>query len=115
MRKSPARKSAQSAEQKRDDNVRGWGNILGLWRLCGNAACRRAHCCRGQGAACFKANYPLLPEGVRAWFEGLGEAQKQDYSFDEAVEWLDGLGLMDEFRDWCAAVDGKAREGKVRA
>jgi len=106
MTTSPARKSRQTAGQERADNIRGWGNVLSLWRLCGNAACRRAHGCRGNGTACFRQNYPLLPEGVRAWFEGLGEAQKENYSFDQAIVWLDSLGLMNEFHNWCAAVEG---------
>jgi len=113
MTKSPARKSPQTAAQDRDDRLRGWGNVLSLWRLCGSAACRRAHCCRGNGTARFKQNYPLLPEGVRAWFEGLGEAQKENYSFDQAIVWLDGLGLMDEFRNWCAAVEGESRLSRL--
>ena len=25
------------------DDIRGWGDLLYIWRLCGKAACRRAH------------------------------------------------------------------------
>lgn len=56
--------------------------------------------------------YPLLPEGGSAWFEGLGEAQKQELSFDEAMDWLGGLGLAEEFENWCAAVQRSVGAGR---
>jgi len=38
---------SDAAETSLDAGPRRWGNVLKLWRLCGNASCRRARCCRG--------------------------------------------------------------------
>jgi hypothetical protein len=62
-----------------EKGMRVWGNALSLWRLCGNAACRRARACRGNVRLCFPRNFPLLPEGVRDWFEALAEARARAY------------------------------------
>ncbi len=85
-------------------SMRVWGDMLRIWRLCGRAGCRRAHACRGDARACFPHNFALLPEGVRDWFAGVGEAQKNDLSFDAAMERLDALPEGEAFRAWCKAV-----------
>jgi hypothetical protein len=36
-------------------------NLLGLSKLCANAACRRARCCRGQPLDCLRTTLFLLP------------------------------------------------------
>jgi hypothetical protein len=36
-------------------------NLLGLSKLCANAACRRARCCRGQPLDCLRTALFLLP------------------------------------------------------
>lgn len=84
--------------------------MLSLWRLCGRDPCHRARCCRGNGMTCFRENFPLLPEGVRAWFEGLAQAQEQGWPFDEATDWLDSTPAGDAFRDWCTVVE-KSTQG----
>lgn len=83
---------------------RGWGNILGLWRLCGDAACRRARACRGDALVCFPRNINLLPQGVREWFTALGEAQADGLTFDEAMRSLEDTPESEAFEDWSAAV-----------
>jgi hypothetical protein len=79
--------------------VRGWGDVLCLWRLCVRNACRRARGCRGHVRTCFSRYFPLLPEGVRAWFAILAEAQTERLPFDEAMERLAGIPAGEAFRD----------------
>ncbi|MBI4274118.1 MAG: hypothetical protein HY659_05415 [Rhizobiales bacterium] len=88
----------------RDRVMRGWSDVLNLWRLCNRTACRRTRACGGKPLQCFKLNFPLLPEGVRAWFEGVGQAQDQKLTFDEAMEWLDTTDAGEAFREWTKAV-----------
>jgi hypothetical protein len=84
--------------------LRHWGDLMCLWRLCARPACMRAHACRGDAQRCFPRNYPLLPDGVQAWFAGVGELQREGVPFDEAMEELDTGEEGDAFRDWYAAV-----------
>jgi hypothetical protein len=35
-----------------EEPLRLWANVLYIWRLCGNASCRRARACRGKVRAC---------------------------------------------------------------
>ena len=87
-----------------EQGLRGWANVLRLWRLCGHASCRRERACRGDARLCVPANYPLLPEGVRDFVDGLAEARAEELSFEEAMAWLDATEAGDAFRDWNAAV-----------
>lgn len=84
--------------------MRGWAGVLSLWRLCGQDKCRRARACRGDVQACFPRNYPLLPDGVRDWFESLLAARENDIPFEAAIaelEWQPGAAAL---RAWNAAV-----------
>jgi hypothetical protein len=47
----------------------------------------------------------LLPDGVQQWFVGLGEAQKEGLSWDEAWEWLEAEGCGAALRQWHEAVE----------
>ncbi|MPZ55073.1 MAG: hypothetical protein GEU91_01000 [Rhizobiales bacterium] len=66
--------------------ARDYGNLVCIWRLCGNTACLRARRCRGDGLACLGRCLPLLPEPVRDFFVGLGEAQEAGLTWDEALD-----------------------------
>ena len=98
------RTDTHAADRSFEQTMRHWGTVLMLWRLCGNASCRRARACRGRPRLCGPANYPLLPDGVRGWFEMLAEAKEEGLSFEEARAWLDGTEEEQAFRDWSAAV-----------
>jgi hypothetical protein len=45
--------------------LRVMNDLLHLWRLCGNARCRRSRACRGGAHLCVHRNYRALPQGVR--------------------------------------------------
>ena len=48
--------------------------------------------------------YPLLPEGVRGWFETLIVAKEAGVSFEEVRDRLEGTEEDEAFREWSAAV-----------
>jgi len=87
------------------ETTRGWGDVLCLWRLCPRAGCARAHACKGNVRDCFPRHFALLPQGVQDWFAGLGEAQKNGLSFDEAMGALDAEGCGAALRNWHEAVE----------
>jgi hypothetical protein len=95
----------KSEQQSLIDATRGWGNILRLWRLCPRAACARARACKGNAGDCFPRHFKLLPPGVQEWWLGIGEAQKEGLSFDDAMEWLEAEGCCEALRQWYEAVD----------
>jgi hypothetical protein len=99
---SSALKSSQSAERELQQQVRGWCNLLAIWRLCDNSACPRAHACRGDISVCGKAKYPSLPEGVQTWFAGMMWAKEQDFTFDEALAMLEPSGANQAWQAWIA-------------
>jgi len=96
--------NAQATDTALAEGMRVWATHLKLWRLCGNAKCRRAGACRGKVQFCARANFLLLPQGVRDFFHGLTEAQEEGLSFQEAIEQLDESGAVEAFEDWNAAV-----------
>jgi len=53
-----------------------------LWRLCANASCRRARCCRGRAHLCAKRNFRAVPEGVRDFFAAFLAAKSAGLSFE---------------------------------
>jgi hypothetical protein len=64
------------ADTQRNDRslaagMRVWATHPKLWRLCGNAKCRRARARRGKVYRCARPNFLLLPEGERDFFHGL--------------------------------------------
>ena len=101
--------AGSTAKLSPEETLRLIGNALCLWRLCGNASCRRARACRGRPQLCGRRNYLLLPEGVRDWFELLSQAKEEGLSFEEAMDWLGGSAEEEAFRAWVAAVKASLR------
>jgi hypothetical protein len=103
---------------KPDENLfietsRGWGDFLCLWRLCPRAACTRAHACKGDVRDCFPRHFALLPERVQEWWLGIGEAQKNGLSFDEAMGALEAEGCGAALRNWHEAVEQSLAKSPV--
>jgi hypothetical protein len=93
--------------------LRVWGDLMCLWRLCAKPGCARARACRGNAWRCFPRNFRLLPDGVQAWFEGVGELQKQGLPFDDAMEQLNAEDEGAALRDWYGAVSLSLGEEKT--
>ena len=86
----------------RAEALRHWHRILGLWRVCDKAACRRARACRGNPRACAPVNFARAPEGVQDWFCNLVLAKEAGLSFDEAMARVQGTPTEEAFLDWHA-------------
>jgi hypothetical protein len=70
-----------------DDSIRGWANVLCLWRFCRQKRCAAASACRGNDVRrCFHAHYILLPDSVQLWWEALKEAQEDGLSWEQAMD-----------------------------
>ena len=89
--------------------LRRFANMLCLWRLCGNAACRRAKSCRGRSHLCNQRYFPFLPEAVRDWFECFLAAKYVDMSFEAFKEEMEDREETDAFFAWRKAVRGTRR------
>jgi hypothetical protein len=111
MIKSHQSKPPLSAEQETD--LRGWGNLLDVWRVCANTACERARCCRGKPSVCFSENSSRLPSGVRDCFIALFAAKEDGLPFDEAWAELTRVGLAAELSNWRDLVRGGEASGAV--
>lgn len=57
-----------------------------LWRVCANAACRRARRCRGRAWTCAERNACILPDGVRDWCIALLAARSENVSWEDFWE-----------------------------
>jgi hypothetical protein len=101
---------------KSEKSAHTWSGVLATWRLCDNAACRRARACRGEARACMKAKFPLLPERVRDWFMGFLWHKQERFPFDEMRGILESSGHGQALQDWHAnGVCGEEEEwGNVR-
>jgi len=99
-----------SYSPRRTEALRGWGDILLIWTLCERRRCAHARACRGDARICVPRYFPHLPEGVQAWFAGLGQAQAEGDTFDEALEWVDSIGAAEAFQEWHAAQSERGRD-----
>lgn len=103
-------------EQKRDANMRGWGNTIRLWRVCDNAACTAACACRGDVKTCWRRNFRLLPKLVQCWTFCIFDGREHRMTFDETICALDRTPMARAFADWVAETDViDSREGEDRS
>ena len=89
-------------KDSRAEALRAWNKILGLWRVCDKAACRKARACRGNVRACAPVNFARVPEDVQGWFGCLLLAKEDGLSFDEAMTEIEKTPAAEAFRNWHA-------------
>jgi hypothetical protein len=89
--------------------LRGAANMLCLWRICANAACRRAGACRGRAHLCGTRNYGALPEGVREFFVGSLAAKSAGLGFEEFKREMKGREETKAFFAWRRAAKASPR------
>jgi hypothetical protein len=93
--------SARKPKIAIEASIRGWADVLCLWRFCRKAQCAKMRACRGGNVRrCFHAHFLLLPEAVRVWFDELGEAQEEGLSYDQAIERMEEPELRTALEDW---------------
>jgi hypothetical protein len=94
---SPARDAAAD---------RRFADLLCLWRVCGNAACRRARACRGRPHRCAERNFAALPPGVQDFFGALVAAKSCRMSFEAFQEEMAGSPEAEAYFAWVDAANG---------
>jgi hypothetical protein len=87
-----------------EQSIRGWADVLALWRFCRNKGCMRARACRGDAYRCFPAFVPLLPDSLQAWMEMIGDGQEDGLSYDEAIEQMIGTEAEEALERWYNAL-----------
>jgi len=65
--------------------ARRWNDVLGIWRSCAQAGCRRKGRCTGEPLHCLPRHLPSVPPLTRLWFACVGIAAQQRLSFGEAL------------------------------
>jgi hypothetical protein len=92
-----------------DRTIRGWNDVLALWRLCRNRSCIRTCTCSGRDAQrCFHAHFALLPDSVIEWFYSLADSQKQGLTYDQAIEGMRDTLAENALEEWHAAISESA-------
>jgi hypothetical protein len=86
----------QSDDPKlRELTLRFAADMLCLWHLCDQAACRRAQACRGDVRVCAAR--------VADWYGAVMQKKREGPSFEAMEETLEGTSLA-VFRRWKAGV-----------
>ena len=94
--------------------LRRFADLLCLWRVCGNAACRRAGRCRGRPHHCLKRNVPALPPGVRAFFVAFLAARSCRIPFEAFQAEMAGSAEAEAYFAWVAAARERLFPSQVR-
>jgi len=94
----------------REAALRWLSDLLCLWGLCRNAACRRAQRCARQPDECLARYTPLVPDaahdGVNAILDGLDRG----LSYDELCD--DAPAEIAAYEDWIARVQSSSTGGR---
>lgn len=101
--------TGESGERSEAEALRRFANMLCLWRLCGNAACRRAKSRRGRSHRCNQRYFPFLPEAVRDWFECFLAAKYVDMSFEAFKEEMEEREETEAYFAWRRGPKGARR------
>jgi hypothetical protein len=91
------------------EGLRVLADLLCIWRLCGNARCRRAGSCRGRVHLCAKRNFTALPEGVRDFFLSFLAAKRAGLSFETFREEMEGREETEALFAWRAGARAARR------
>ncbi len=83
-----------------DQELRHWSNFLALWRVCGNAACRRAKCCRGRARLCGQENTKNIPPAAREFFVAFLAGKHYGVSFEEFWEDMEFEPCTKDYLAW---------------
>ncbi len=106
--------TAHSRKSSEAEALRRVADLLCLWRVCGNAACRRARACRGRPRHCVRRNLPALPPGVRAFFAAFRAARSYRIPFETFQEEMAGSAEAEAYFAWVAAAKRPLFSSQVR-
>jgi hypothetical protein len=89
-----------------EQELRYWSNFLALWRVCGNARCRRAKTCRGRARACGKKNTKNIPPSVREFFVAFLAGKRYGVPFEEFREDMEFKPCTRDYFAWRNGAQG---------
>ena len=86
--------------------IRGWNDVLCLWRLCRiKDKCFKTRGCHGDDARlCFHSHIVLLPTELQGWMNAIADASDKDLSYDEAIESMTDTEAEGALEEWHQAV-----------
>ena len=85
------------------ESLRGANDFLCLWRVCGNATCRRARSCRRRAHLCAKRNSGAVPPPVREFFFSFLAAKSVGVDFEDFRDEMEGRDETEAFFAWRSA------------
>jgi hypothetical protein len=91
------------------EDLRRASDLLCLWRVCGNAVCRRARSCRGRAQLCAKRNAGAVPPPVREFFFSFLAARSAGVSFEDFRGEMEGRDETEAFFAWRSACRARSR------
>jgi hypothetical protein len=94
--------------------IRGWSDVLCIWRLCRSATCFKSRHCHARDARrCFHTHFVLLPPGVQAWMHAIADAHEKELTYDQVIESMFDTEAENALEDWLEAV--KYSEAMLKA
>jgi hypothetical protein len=105
---TPARDAA-ALRRREVEGLRRASDLLCLWRVCGNAVCRRARSCRGRAHLCAKRNTGAVPPPVREFFLSFLAAKSVGVGFEDFRGEMDGRDETEAFFAWRQACAERQR------
>jgi hypothetical protein len=96
-----------TARGREIEGLRRASDLLCLWRVCGNAVCRRARSCRGRARLCARRNGSAVPPPVREFFLSFLAATSVGVDFEAFREEMEGRDETDAFFAWREACSAR--------
>src|SRR6185437_8399122 len=93
--------------------LRWMSNMLCLWGLCRQRACRRVQACKRDPRECLAHHAPLTPEIAREGVQAMLEGIEADLSYDEVRD--DAPEEIRALENWIAQVHEAARKRAMKA
>lgn len=87
------------------ETTRRWADVLGIWRSCAQAGCRRKGRCTGKPLHCLPRHLPSVPPLTRLWFACVGIAAQQHLSFGAALTLVEREGEAALCARWHRALE----------
>jgi hypothetical protein len=102
-------RDAETALRSEIGDLRRASDLLCLWRVCGNAVCRRARSCRGRAQLCAKRNCGAVPPPVRDFFLSFLAAKSVGVSFEDFRGEMEDRDETEAFFAWRSACGARRR------
>jgi hypothetical protein len=85
-------------------SARNGSDLIGMWPLCREAACRKAGQCRAPFPVCYRECLHLVPPRAAAFAFALDEVREGKLSFEEVVAQMPDE-IKEEWDNWHKALE----------